>query len=245
MTTLDASTARHWFTPSDRQPTPAGIARTLLPSLVYLAAHAVVGPGSAMVAASVAAAGVLLAGRWRGRSVGVLLPATLAYLSLRTVLGLATGSDLLYFGGGLILSAVAAVAVGTTAFTRTPVAVHLIPLVSTYGHLTPAHPAYRRVAAHVTFVWAVAELTTVGIELQHLLHGGGAAYVQSRTTVALPAMAGLVWLLIFYVRARLDPVEFHLARRATSGVTQRPTRTPRAAGPDPSRSPDRSARPST
>jgi hypothetical protein len=206
-----APTSR-WLAPTRQQLSPGAVALSLAPSLVYLAAHAVVGQTGAMVVASIAAAVVLLAGRRRGRRVGVLLPASLVYLVARTGLGLATGSDLVYFGGGLALSALVAVAVGATAFTRVPVAIHLIPLVSRYRHLRPTHPRYRRTAAHVTLTWAIAELVTVVLELQHLLHGGGAAYVQSRTTIALPAMAGLVWVLIFYVRARLDPVEFWLAQ---------------------------------
>ena len=205
--------ATRWRTPARQQLSPFAVALSLVPSLVYLGVHAVAGRSSAMVAASVAGAAVAVTARRRGRRSGLLLPASLVYLLLRTSLGLATDSDLVYFGGGLVLSTLVAVTVGATAFTRVPLAVHLIPLVSHYRHLRPTHPRYRRVAAQVTAAWAIAELATVLLELRHLLHEGGAAYVQSRTAIALPVMAGLVWLLVLYVRARLDPVEFHLAHQ--------------------------------
>lgn len=198
---------------SGQRPSRITVAVSLAPSLVYLVAHATAGPTVAMVAASVAAAAAVLAGRRRGRRLGVIVPAQLVYLALRTMLGLMTGSDVLYFGSGLALSVLVALVVGATAFTPAPAAAHLIPLVTPYRHLQPTHDRYRRVAAQVTAAWATAELITIVFEARHLLHVGGAGFVQGRMTVAQPVMFLFVGLLISYVRARLDPVESHLAQR--------------------------------
>lgn len=184
----------------------------LAPSLVYLAAHALAGSTVAMAAASVAAAVAVLVSRRGGRRVGLLVPAQLAYLAARTVVGLLTGSDLVYFGSGLALSAVVVLVVAATVVTPTPAAAHVLPLVTPYRHLSPADPRFRRVAAQVTGAWAVAELVTIVLETRHLLDVGGAGFVQGRLTVAQPVMFVVVGLLISYTRARLDPVEAHLAR---------------------------------
>jgi hypothetical protein len=198
---------------SGQRPSRLLVAVSLAPSLAYLLAHAAAGPTLAMVAASVAAAAAVLAVRRRGRRLGVIVPAQLVYLALRTMLGLMTGSDVLYFGSGLALGALVALVVGASAFTSTPAAALVIPLFTPYRHLLPTHPRYRRVAAQVTAAWATAELTTIVLEARHLLEVGGAGFVQGRLTVAQPVMFVLVGLLISYVRARLDPVEAHLARR--------------------------------
>lgn len=199
--------------PTTRSPAPGDVLASLLPSAAYLAAHAWKGPTTAMLVASTATAAIILARRRRGVPVGVLLPAALIYLGLRTAISMATGSELIYFGTGLVLNAAVALVVGATAFTRTPAATHLLPLVVRYRHLNPAHPLYRRVAAHVTGAWAVAELVATALEAKHLTNASGIEFVLTRTMVVLPSMAGVVFLLIFYVRARLDPVEIHLAQR--------------------------------
>lgn len=216
MTSIATRILAHSPARSAQRPSRVTVAVSLAPSLAYLVAHATAGPTVAMVAASVAAAMAVLAGRRSGRRLGVIVPAQLAYLALRTMLGLMTGSDLLYFGSGLALSALVAVVVGATAFTPAPAAAHVIPLVTPYRHLQPTHRRYRRVAAQVTVAWATAELITVVLEARHLLHVGGAGFVQGRLTVAQPAMFLFVGLLISYVRARLDPVESHLAQRHQS-----------------------------
>lgn len=212
MKTFD-SMRHNWILGTARPPTAAGVLTSLLPSGVYLAAGAWAGTTVAMVATSVAAGAVMVGRFRRGTAVGVLLPATLIYLTLRTAAGLLTGSETVYFGVGLALSATVALAIGATAWTNTPAAAHLIPLVARYRHLRPSHPIYRRIAAHVTAAWAGAELAVTVLEARHLVHATGAEFVLAKTTIALPAMAGLVFGLIFYVRAQLDPVESHLARQ--------------------------------
>ncbi len=88
---------------------------------------------------------------------------------------------------------------------------------------TPTHPVYRRIALYVTAAWAAPELVVTLPEARHLIHATGAGSAQSRTTIALPVMARLVFGLNFYVRARLDPVEFHLAcQHEEAGFSQRP-----------------------
>jgi hypothetical protein len=82
--------------------------------------------------------------------------------------------------------------------------------------VTPDHPIYRRVAAQVTVVWALAELSVTAWEAWHLTVSSASEFVVTRTVIAWPVMAVLIFFLIAYVRLRLDRHEWHLARSGTA-----------------------------
>lgn len=125
---------------------------------------------------------------------------------------------MVYFGAGLALTALIAVAVGATAVTKTPVASHLIPLVTPYRHLSSDHPAYRRVSAQITAVWALAELGITSWEAWHLTVSSASEFVVARSVVAWPVMGVVIFFLVFYVRFALDRYEHALASRLGSPV---------------------------
>jgi hypothetical protein len=169
-----------------------------------------------MIAASVTTLALIVVRRQGGQGVGVLLPISLAYVVVKAVAGVLTESQVVYFGAGLALSALIALAVGATAFTSRPVASYLIPYVTPYRAVTPDHPIYRRVAAQVTVVWALAELSVTAWEAWHLTVSSASEFVVTRTVIAWPVMAVLIFFLIAYVRLRLDRHEWHLARSGTA-----------------------------
>ena len=142
--------------------------------------------------------------------VGWVLPVALAYVVGRGLASIATRSDDVYFGIGVIASGAFALAVFGTAFTQSPVAVHIIPWVKRYEADVVTHPQYRQVAAHVTAAWGVCELGVSLWEASHLSQTSSVEFVAMRSLVGWPIMAFVVFWLIFYVRARLDPLEHRL-----------------------------------
>ncbi len=133
----------------------------------------------------------------------------------RTLEVLRTGSSrhrriLLVAKSSLAASGVFAIAVLATAFTRSPVAVHVISYVKRHDAEVVTHPRYRRVAAHVTAAWGICELGVSFWEARHLSGTSSAEFVAIRSFVGWPIMAFVVFWLIFYVRARLDPLEYRL-----------------------------------
>ncbi|MDJ0790404.1 MAG: DUF3159 domain-containing protein [Acidimicrobiia bacterium] len=190
---------------------PSGIVASLAPSIGFLAANNWFGLVAGMVAATVLSAALIAIRRGRGQAVGWLLPISLGYVMVRGVAGVMTGSENVFFGFGVATSAAVAVAVGVSAFTRHPIAGYLLPLVVRYRHLSMDHPLYRRVAAQITVVWAIAELALTTWEAWHLSNVTGAQFLIDRTLIGWPVMAVVIFLLIFYVRFRLDPHERHLA----------------------------------
>lgn len=173
---------------------------------------------AAMIATSFTTLVLLTLRRRRGGGVGILLPLSLGFVVVKAVAGAVTESQVVYFGAGLALTALLAVVVGATAFTRAPMASYLIPLVTPYRHVSPEHPAYHRVSAQVTAVWALAELAITSWEAWHLADTSASEFVVTRSVVAWPFMALLIFFLIFYVRFRLDRYEYSLASRSGSPV---------------------------
>lgn len=191
---------------------------SLLPTGVFLIFDGWLGLVAAMVAASLSTLALLVLRRKRGEGAGILLPLSLGFVVVKAVAGVITQSQVVYFGAGLALTALLAVAVGVTAFTKTPVACYLMPLVTPYRHLSADHPAYRRVSAQITAVWALAEMGITSWEAWHLTASSASGFVVTRSVVAWPVMGIVIFFLIFYVRFRLDRYEYSLASGVDSPV---------------------------
>ena len=194
------------------RPGVTGVLTSLIPTGLFLLFDRQFGLVVAMAAASAASLVLILWRRGRGRGIGFLLPMSVVYVVVKGIAGVLTESEVVYFGVGLALSALVAVAVGATAFTRRPLAVFFLPAVTPYRRLTPDHPVYRRVAAQVTVAWALTELAMTGWEGMHLLSSTASEFVVTRTVVAWPIMGTVIFVLIAYVRFRLDRHEYHLLR---------------------------------
>ena len=184
---------------------------SLSPTIGFLVVNYWLGLTEAIIAASATSAIVIAFRRQRGRPIGVLLPASLAYVAMRGLAGALTDSEDVYFGIGVALSAATAVAIGATAFTRTPAASYVIPLVVTYRQETVDHPLFVRVAAQLTVAWALMELAITGWEASHLTRVTATEFVLLRTFVGWPVMAIWIFFLVFYLRLRLDPLQHALA----------------------------------
>jgi hypothetical protein len=188
------------------------------PVAVFLLADALWGLVPGMVASTAAAAAMAVARLRSGRRVGWLALALLGYLLLRGVAGAATGSHQVFFGISVAASMAAAAAVLATSFSRTPLAVYVIPMLM-HGRLRPettAHRTYHRISAQVTFVWAAAELVVSGWEAWHLQHADAVEFVGARGLIGWPVMAMVVFVCAFYARFRIEWLQ---GPPSTVGVT--------------------------
>ncbi len=193
-------------------PDRARAAASAAPSLIFLAVNALGGVRAAVLAASIASFVLVAVRHHRGRSIGLLLPMSVLYVVGRAAVGLLSGSDDVYFGVGLAVSALVAIAALGTTMTSSPAAAAVIPTFVRYSPSTVAHPTYRRVARRVTAVWAAGELAMAAWEAHHLARATTEQFLGMRMLVGWPAMFVLVGMLIFYVRLRLDPVELSSCR---------------------------------
>ncbi len=201
------------------RPSLTSALRSLLPTGVFLVVDGWLGLVGAMVAASVTTLGLLVLRRRRGNGVGILLPLSLGFVVVKAIAGVVTESPVVYFGAGVALSALVAIAIGATAFTERPAASYALPLVTPYRHLSPDHPVYRRVSAQVTAVVALAELGLTTWEAWHLTVSTASEFLTTRTLMAWPAMGVVIFFVIFYVRFRLDRYEYSLGVGIPVGST--------------------------
>jgi hypothetical protein len=201
----------------------------MLPTGVFLVFDGWLGLTAGMIAASITTVAFLVLRRRRGAGIGILLPISLGFVVVKAIAGVVTESPVVYFGAGVALSALVAVAIGATAFTKRPAASYAIPFVTPYRHLSPDHPVYRRVSAQVTAVVALAELGMTTWEAWHLTVSTASEFLATRTLMAWPVMGVVIFLVIFYVRFRLDRYEYALRSRAEGSVD---TRNHRSVGVD-------------
>lgn len=199
------------------RPSLTSALRSMLPTGVFLVFDGWLGLAAGMIAASIATV-LLLVFRRRGTGIGILLPISLGFVVVKAVAGVVTESPVVYFGAGVALSALIAIAIGATAFTKRPAASYVIPLVTPYRHLSPDHPVYRRVSAQITAVVALAELGVTTWEAWHLTVSTASEFVVTRTLMAWPVMGIVIFLVIFYVRFRLDRYEYAMRSRAEVSV---------------------------
>lgn len=200
------------------RPSPMSALRSMIPTGVFLVFNGWLGLTAGMIAASISTV-VLLILRKRGSAgIGILLPISLGFVVVKAIAGVVTESPVVYFGAGVALSALTAIAIGATAFTKRPAASYAIPLVTPYRHLSPDHRVYRRVSAQVTAVVALAELAMTTWEAWHLTVSTASEFLATRTLMAWPVMGVVIFFVIFYVRFRLDRYEHALRSRAALTV---------------------------
>jgi len=216
-----STAASEHLTSQVTRPSPTYALRSMLPTGVFLVFDGWLGLAAGMIAASITTVVFLVLRRRRGAGIGILLPISLGFVVVKAIAGVVTESPVVYFGAGVALSALAAIAIGATAFTKRPAASYAIPLVTPYRHLSPDHPVYRRVSAQVTAVVALAELGMTTWEAWHLTVSTASEFLATRTLMAWPVMGVVVFLVIFYVRFRLDRYEYALRSRAAASVTER------------------------
>lgn len=193
--------------------------QSLIPTGVFLLFDGWLSLTAAMIAASATTIAFLVVRRRRGIGIGVLLPLSLGFVVVKAIAGVVTESSVVYFGAGMVLSALGAIAVGATAFTNRPAATYAIPLVTPYRHLSPDHPVYRRVSAQVTAFVALTELVLTSWEAWHLTVSTASQFLATRTLVAWPVMAIVIFFVIFYVRFRLDRYEYALRSSAATATS--------------------------
>lgn len=189
-----------------RPPSLASMVGSVAPVVVFLLANAAWGLIPAMLASTAAAVVAALVRLRGGRGVGWLSLVLLGYVLIRGAAGALTGSHEVFFGISVAASVTVAAAVLATAFTSSPLASHLLPIL-VGRRLRPdtvAHPTYRRISAQVTAIWAASEMVVSGGEAWHLQHAGAVEFVATRALLGWPTMATVIFLCAFYARFRIE-----------------------------------------
>ena len=98
--------------------------------------------------------------RRRGEAVGRFLPALIAYLVVRGVIGIVTDSEAVYFGIGIGTQALIGMALVASAVVGRPFLARVFPLAVPLATETVAHPVFRRTMGRLTVALGAYQLLT-------------------------------------------------------------------------------------
>ena len=168
-----------------RHSLPTIVEATLIPSALFYVALMTIGTWAAYAVALAWATGALLRRLRTGRRVPGILVLALVGLAVRTALAVATGSPFLYFAQPIMGTTIVAVLFLVSALTSRPFVARLA------GDFYPMTPEVaqrlriRRLFRNLTFLWAGVNLLNAGVGASLLLTMSTAAYVPTKTGVAL------------------------------------------------------------
>ena len=168
-----------------RHSLPTIVEATLVPTALFYVAFLTIGTWAAYGVALAWATGALVRRLRTGRRVPGILVLALLGLTVRTALAVATGSPFLYFAQPIMGTTVVAVLFLASALTSRPFVARLA------GDFYPMSPEVaqrlriRRLFRHLTFLWAGVNLVNAAAGASLLLTMPTAAYVPTKTGVAL------------------------------------------------------------
>jgi hypothetical protein len=179
---------------------------TALPALAFVATNAVAGLDWAIVATTAVSLGATYLRHRRRERLGWFLPLTAAYLVGRAIVGIATGSEDVYFGIGIAQTyALGVVLLGSVLVGR-PALAFLVPLLLDVPRHVLASAAWRRVCVVLTALWGIQQVSIASFHVWLLARSSASGFVIIRTIVGWPLTAvgltgALTWAAIHLERS--------------------------------------------
>jgi hypothetical protein len=197
---LVGSSTRSTLVAVARHSLPTVVEATLIPTALFYVAFLTLGTWAAYAAALSWAGGALVRRLRTGQRVPGILVLALLGLTVRTALAMATGSTFLYFAQPIMGTTLIAALFLGSALTSRPFVARLA------GDFYPMTPEIaqrlrvRRLFRHLTFLWAGVQLLNAAAGASLLLTLPTAAFVPTKTGVALfitasGVAATVVWSL--------------------------------------------------
>ena len=179
-----------------RRSLPHVLEATLVPAIISYVLLLTIGAGAAMIA--VLAWTYIAVGRRvaRGTAIPSILMLATIGLTVRTVIGVASGSTFAYFVQPVATTVVlAAVFAGSVVIGRPVVG----RVASDFCHLAPevaARPAIVRLFAGLTLLWAAVHIITAATTFGMLVSMSPASYVALKTVTCLAITVGAIVLTV-------------------------------------------------
>jgi hypothetical protein len=143
-----------------RRGIPNLVEATLVPTVLFLTVNALIGPGAAMVAVLVWGFGAIARRRLLGRRIPALLLLATFGLTVRTVVGLASGSTFAYFVQPVATTVGLAVIFAGSVLIGRPLIAHLAHDFVPLHPDVAGRPAIVRLFAGLTLLWAGVHVLT-------------------------------------------------------------------------------------
>jgi hypothetical protein len=184
---------------------PLFMVEGFVPLLVFYGTLRAAGLAPAIVASTVVCALIVVWQLRQGHDVGVAV-ATLVFLLIQSVVGLASHSATVYLAQPVVLSALWGVAyLGSVAIGR--------PLIGVFANVWYPFPPefrasaqYRREFGLQSVVWGVYCLARAGLRLELLLTSGIGGFVAISFVTGVPVLAALVFWGLWHARRAFSDV---------------------------------------
>jgi hypothetical protein len=208
---LVGSTTRTTLLAVARHSLPTVVEATLIPTALFYVAFMTIGTWAAYAAALGWAVGALVRRMCTGRRVSGILVLALIGLTARTVMAIASGSTFLYFAQPIMGTSIVAVLFLASALTSRP---FVSRLAADFYPMTPEiaeRLQIRRLFRRLTFLWAGVNLLNAAAGAGLLLTMPTAAFVPTKTGVALFITAsGIAATVVWSLRvARTEGLVAH------------------------------------
>jgi len=179
-----------------RRGIPDLLESTIVPAILFFVLVTTLNAAVAMAAVLVWAYGALLRRIVRNDRIPALLMLATVGLTVRTVVGLLSGSTFAYFVQPVATTVVlAAVFLGSAAIRR-PVIARVAHDFCPFAAEVADRPAVTRLFGNLTMVWAGAQLLTAGMTLAMLVSMPVAMFVALKTVAALGISVAAVVITI-------------------------------------------------
>ena len=178
----------------------------VIPVLVFLAANRIAGLRWAVLATTIGSLGVAVDRRRKGQPLGRLMPIVTAAVVVRGAVGIATGSETVYFGLGIATKYLMAAVLLGSATIGVPLAERAAPLVMRIPQEMAEHRLFRSTMAIITAIAGMYYLVSASFDIWLFRRSSVEGFVLLRFFANWPLTALTLLAILVVLQSRLQKI---------------------------------------
>ena len=178
----------------------------VIPVLVFLAANRIAGLRWAVLATTIGSLGVAVDRRRKGQPLGRLMPIVTAAVVVRGAVGIATGSETVYFGLGIATKYLVAALLLGSATIGVPLAERAAPLVMRIPQEMAEHRLFRSTMAIITSIAGLYYVVSASFDIWLFRRSSVEGYVLVRFLANWPLSAAALVGIMAALQIRLQKI---------------------------------------
>ncbi len=184
-------------------PTRADVVDLYMPIVLFLVLNSVGGLIWAIGAMTLWAIKAQVSRYRRGLPLSRIMPIVVLYLLIRGTLGIIYDSDEVYFGIGIGVKALAALALMVSVMVRRSAMGYALPYLLPMNRIIRSHPEYRKAMNRITLGVALVVFASVGFDIWLLQNASTNKFVLIRMGTNWGASMATLVCIGFYLNRRL------------------------------------------
>ena len=178
----------------------------VIPVLVFLAANRIAGLRWAVLATTIGSLGVAVDRRRKGQPLGRLMPIVTAAVVVRGAVGIATGSETVYFGLGIATKYLMAAVLLGSATIGVPLAERAAPLVMRIPQEMAEHRLFRSTMAIITSIAGLYYVVSASFDIWLFRRSSVEGFVLLRFFANWPLTAVTLLAILVVLQSRLQKI---------------------------------------